>query len=48
MTTLDIARYDYTPLLGRQTLPILLVRGEFDGDINESLWSTLAALEWTS
>ncbi len=47
LVTANIARYDYTPLLGRQTLPILLLRGAFDADINQNLRSTLAALEQT-
>jgi 3-oxoadipate enol-lactonase len=43
----DIAVYDYTPLLRRQTLPILLIRGEHDRDINAHLASTIEALTAT-
>ena len=45
--TADIATYDYTPLLRRQTLPILLIRGEHDRDINAQLGSTIEALAAT-
>lgn len=47
LVTQTIARYDYTPILREQTLPMLLVRGEFDRDVNQNLRSTLAALEQT-
>ena len=43
----DIATYDYTALLRTQTLPLLLIRGERDAEINAQLASTLAALRET-
>lgn len=39
-----IADYDYTPTLRRATLPLLLIQGALDKDINTALASTLAAL----
>ena len=42
-----IAAYDYTPFLRTQTLPLLLIRGPFDTEINAHLASTLAALRET-
>ncbi len=39
-----IADYDYTPLLRRADLPLLLIQGAQDKDINAALDSTLAAL----
>lgn len=42
-----IAAYDYTPLLRTQTLPLLLIRGPLDSEINAQLGSTLAALRAT-
>lgn len=47
LVTRDIATYDYTPLLRRQTLPILLIRSEHDRDINAQLGSTIEALGTT-
>ena len=43
----DIAAYDYTALLRTQTLPMLLVRGALDTEINAQLASTLVALRAT-
>lgn len=42
-----IAAYDYTPLLRTQTLPLLLIRGPYDTEINAQLASTLTALRAT-
>lgn len=42
-----IATYDYTSLLRTQTLPLLLIRGPLDTEINAQLASTLAALRTT-
>lgn len=39
-----IARYDYTDVLRRAALPLLLIQGELDKGINNNLASTLAAL----
>jgi pimeloyl-ACP methyl ester carboxylesterase len=39
-----IARYDYTDVLRRAALPLLLIQGELDREINNNLASTLAAL----
>lgn len=39
-----IARYDYTDVLHRAALPLLLIQGELDREINNNLASTLAAL----
>ncbi len=43
----QIADYDYTALLRRATLPLLLIQGTLDQGINAELDSTLAALEST-
>jgi 3-oxoadipate enol-lactonase len=40
-----IARYDYTEVLRQATLPLLLIQGELDKEINNNLASTLAVLE---
>ena len=44
LITRNIADYDYTPVLRRAAIPLLLIRGELDKDINAALSSTLAAL----
>jgi 3-oxoadipate enol-lactonase len=43
-----IARYDYTDVLRQATLPLLLIQGELDREINNNLASTLAALDATA
>lgn len=40
----NIAVYDYTSLLRWPTVPLLLLRGEYDGEINKELGATLEAL----
>lgn len=40
-----IADYDYTATLRRASLPLLLIQGALDKDINAALASTLAALD---
>jgi pimeloyl-ACP methyl ester carboxylesterase len=42
-----IPAYEYTPFLRTQTLPLMLVRGPFDAEIDAQLASTLAALRET-
>jgi 3-oxoadipate enol-lactonase len=43
-----IARYDYTGVLRQAALPLLLIQGELDREINNNLASTLAALDATA
>lgn len=44
LITKNIADYDYTGTLRRYDLPLLLLRGEHDSEINANLDSTLAVL----
>lgn len=44
MLTKSIANYDYTPVLSAADVPVLLIRGELDKEINATLSSTLAAI----
>ena len=45
MLTKSIANYDYTPILAATDMPVLLIRGELDKEINAALSSTLAAID---
>ena len=45
MITRNIANYDYTPVLSASDVPVLLIRGELDKEINATLSSTLAAID---
>ncbi|NCC33554.1 MAG: alpha/beta fold hydrolase [Chloroflexia bacterium] len=40
-----IANYDYTNVLRQATIPLLLIQGEHDQEINKNLTSTLTALD---
>jgi len=40
----NIADYDYTGVIRRHDVPMMLIKGGLDGDINANLDSTLAAL----
>lgn len=41
----SIANYDYTPVLSAADVPVLLIRGDLDKEINAALSSTLAAID---
>ena len=41
----SIANYDYTPVLCTTGVPVLLIRGELDKEINAALSSTLEAID---
>jgi len=45
MTQKNISDYDYTPVLRNRELPMLVVKGQLDAEINEQLGSTLEALK---
>ncbi len=45
MLTKSIANYDYTPVLSAADVPVLLIRGDLDKEINATLSSTLAAID---
>ena len=40
----NISNYDYTPVLAGRTLPVLLIKGQLDNEINAQLGSTLNVL----
>lgn len=40
----NISNYDYTPVLAEHTLPVLLIKGQLDNEINAQLGSTLEIL----
>ena len=40
----NISNYDYTPVLAGRTLPVLLIKGQLDNEINAQLGSTLDVL----
>jgi 3-oxoadipate enol-lactonase len=48
MTQYNIADYDYRPVLRDQRLPMLMLRGEYDTEINAKLDSTLEVLQGNS